>query len=266
MTDTTSPALAPSRNGAEPLVAVRGISKTFGSQTVLHSVDFEVAPGEIVVVMGISGSGKSTLLRIIAGLTQPDSGEVDIEGVAVVKDGAFLPAWETKRRAVGMVFQQYTLWPHMDVLANMALGPKRVMKEPPQETRKRAEAVLAEVGMGKYLLSQPMSLSGGQRQRVAIARALMMRPKLILCDEITSALDPPVAREVLGVLTKLKRDDGVGSVIVTHDMAFASQAADRVVFVEDGRIVEQAPPRVAFKNPASEGLRKFVEAVRWETD
>lgn len=267
MTDTNTAAVpASSGDGGQPLVAVRAISKSFGGQTVLHSVDFEVASGEIVVVMGISGSGKSTLLRIIAGLTKPDSGEVDIEGVPVVKDGGVLPTWATKRRTVGMVFQQYTLWPHMDVLANMALGPRRVMKENPAKTWKRAEAVLAEVGMAKYLRSQPLSLSGGQRQRVAIARALMMRPKLILCDEITSALDPPVAREVLSVLTKLKKDDGVGSVIVTHDMAFASQAADRVVFVEDGRIVEQAPPRIAFRNPQSEGLQKFVEAVRWETD
>jgi polar amino acid transport system ATP-binding protein len=154
----------------------------------------------------------------------------------------------------------------MTVLANMALGPKKIMHEGSNETLRRAEAVLAEVGMSRYIHTQPNALSGGQRQRVAIARALMMRPKLILCDEITSALDPPVAREVLGVLTRLKKDDGVGSVIVTHDIAFASQAADRVVFVEDGLIVAEAPPKVAFKNPTSEGLKRFVESVRWETE
>jgi polar amino acid transport system ATP-binding protein len=267
MTDTTTQkALMGTGTGSEPLVKVSAISKSFGNHVVLHSVDFEVAPGEIVVLMGVSGSGKSTLLRIITGLTQADAGDVEIEGVPVIKDGTFLDEWRKKKRLVGMVFQQYTLWPHMDVLANLALGPKKLFKEKAAETRRRAEGVLQEVGMAHHLLSQPMSLSGGERQRVAIARALMMRPKIILCDEITSALDPPVAREVLGVLTKLKKDDGIACVIVTHDMAFASQAADRVVFVEDGRIVEQADPRVAFKNPTSEGLRKFVDAVRWSVE
>ncbi len=244
------------------VVAGRGISKYFGKRCVLREVDFEVTPGEMLVVMGKSGSGKSTLLRVIAGLAQPETGELDISGLTVIKEGKHLDGWATQRRLVGMVFQQYTLWPHMSVYKNLALGPRRVLKQPESEIRSRAEAALDEVGLRDRIHSRPSELSGGQRQRVAIARALMMQPRVMLCDEITSALDPPIASGVLNILTNLARNDGIACVIVTHDMAFASKAADRVMFVEDGQILEQEEPSLAFSNPSSPGLREFVDALK----
>jgi polar amino acid transport system ATP-binding protein len=248
--------------GTRPIVVGRGLCKYFGDRCVLQDVDVEVAPGEMLVVMGKSGSGKSTLLRLIAGLTQPESGELEVDGAVVVRGGKHLEAWNEKRRQIGMVFQQYTLWPHMSVYKNLALGPRRVLKQGDSEIRERAEKALAEVGMPEHLHSRPLNLSGGERQRVAIARALMMQPRVLLCDEITSALDPPIASGILGVLSTLKREEGIACVIVTHDMAFASKAADRVMFVEDGRVVEQEEPKLAFSNPSSPGLRAFVEAMK----
>lgn len=245
-----------------PVVAGRGICKKFGDRIVMRDVDLEIASGEMLVVMGKSGSGKSTLLRILAGLAHMDTGELDVEGTPVMKDGEHLEAWKEKRRRIGMVFQQYTLWPHMSVYKNLALGPRKVLKQREEEIRRRAEAALSEVGMIDHIHSRPNSLSGGERQRVAIARALMMQPRVILCDEITSALDPPIAAGILGLLSTLTREEGIGCVIVTHDMAFASKAADRVIFVENGQVVEQEEPSVAFHNPSSPGLRAFVEALR----
>jgi polar amino acid transport system ATP-binding protein len=259
----TAVAAKPSQ-APEPVVVGRGMCKKFGDRAVMRDVDFEVAPGEMLVVMGKSGSGKSTLLRILAGLTHMDSGELHVEGTPVMKDGEHLEAWKEKRRLIGMVFQQYTLWPHMSVYKNLALGPQKVLKQGKNEITRRAEKALTEVGMIDHIHSRPSSLSGGERQRVAIARALMMQPRIILCDEITSALDPPIAAGILGLLSTLKREEGIGCVIVTHDMAFASKAADRVIFVEDGRVVEQEEPSVAFHNPSSPGLRAFVEALRVE--
>lgn len=248
------------------LVRTRELGKAFGARRVLQAVDFELAPSEIVVVMGASGGGKSTLLRLLAGLTLPDSGTIEIEGVKVVEGPRQLPAWRQKRGLIGMVFQQYTLWPHMDVYANLALAPRKTTKEVSSIIRKRAEKVLNEVGMIHHLHSRPRQLSGGERQRVAIARALMMRPRIILCDEITSALDPPVAHEVLEVLATLKREEGIAGVVVTHDVAFASKAADRVVFFENGRIVEEGSPGTTLRQPKSRGLRAFVEAVMPQTE
>ena len=257
-----APGAARQGNGGGAIVAGRGISKYFGQRCVLREVDFEVTPGEMLVVMGKSGSGKSTLLRVIAGLAQPETGELDISGLTVIKEGKHLDGWATQRRLVGMVFQQYTLWPHMSVYKNLALGPRRVLRQPESEIRSRAEAALDEVGLRDRMHSRPSELSGGQRQRVAIARALMMQPRVMLCDEITSALDPPIASGVLNILTNLARNDGIACVIVTHDMAFASKAADRVMFVEDGQILEQEEPSLAFSNPSSAGLREFVDALK----
>ena len=247
---------------AAPIVVGRGLCKYFGARCVLRDVDFEVMPGEMLVVMGKSGSGKSTLLRLIAGLAEPESGELDISGVTVARGGKHLESWKTQRRLIGMVFQQYTLWPHMSVYKNLAIGPRRVLKQPEREIRARAEVALAEVGLADRIHSRPSVLSGGERQRVAIARALMMQPRVMLCDEITSALDPPIASGVLGILSNLACNDGIACVIVSHDMAFASKAADRVMFVEDGRVVEQEEPSLAFSNPSSPGLRAFVEALK----
>jgi len=168
-----------------------------------------------------------------------------------------------ERAQIGMVFQNYTLWPHMNVCDNLALAPRQVLRESKNNIHKRAKVALAEVGMAQYFESRCSQLSGDERQRVAIARALMMRPKLILCDEITSALDPPVAAEVLGVLTKLKQEEGIGCVIVTHDMAFAAKAAVRVVFFEDGVIAEEGEANEVLNDPKTPGLRAFIDAVRY---
>jgi polar amino acid transport system ATP-binding protein len=246
-----------------PLVEVRNVSKAFHGRPVLEDVSLSVSAGEIVVAIGKSGSGKSTLLRIIAGLTEPDTGDIDMSGEPVVREGEYQPAWRTARAHVGMVFQNYTLWPHLNVRQNLGLAPRQVLRESPNVIAERAKRALHEVGMAHHLNSRCTQLSGGERQRVAIARALMMRPRLILCDEITSALDPPVAAEVLGVLSKLKEEEGIACLIVTHDMAFAAKAADRVVFFEHGAIAEAGDPRKVLRDPDTPGLRAFVDAIRF---
>jgi polar amino acid transport system ATP-binding protein len=245
------------------LVKARGLQKAFYGRTILSNVDFDMRKGDITVVIGKSGSGKSTLLRAIAGLTDPDDGQIDIDGTTVFQDNERTKEWAAASAEVGMVFQTYTLWPHMNVLDNLTLAPRKRLKLSEREARDRAEVALKEVGMGQHILSRSTQLSGGERQRVAIARALMMRPKLLLCDEITSALDPPVAAEVLDVLRRLKEEDGIAVALVTHDMAFASKAADRVVFFHNGEIAVNSTPDVAFGNCDNAELRKFVEAVRF---
>ncbi|TQJ34189.1 amino acid ABC transporter ATP-binding protein [Arthrobacter sp. SLBN-122] len=245
------------------LVEARGLQKAFGPRQILKNVDFEMNKGDITVIIGKSGSGKSTLLRALAGLTDPDEGQILIDGHTVFADQKRTKEWDNIRSEVGMVFQAYTLWPHMNVLDNLVLAPRKVRGAAASESRDRAEAALGEVGMAHHVLSKPTQLSGGERQRVAIARALMMKPKLLLCDEITSALDPPVAAEVLDVLRRLKEEDGIAVALVTHDMAFASKAADRVVFFHNGEIAVNATPEAAFDKCDNEDLKKFVDAVRF---
>ncbi|MGN7199570.1 amino acid ABC transporter ATP-binding protein [Arthrobacter sp. SAFR-044] len=245
------------------LVEARGLQKAFGPRQILKNVDFEMNKGDITVIIGKSGSGKSTLLRALAGLTDPDEGQILIDGHTVFADQKRTKEWDNIRSEVGMVFQAYTLWPHMNVLDNLVLAPRKVRGAAASESRDRAEAALGEVGMAHHILSKPTQLSGGERQRVAIARALMMKPKLLLCDEITSALDPPVAAEVLDVLRRLKEEDGIAVALVTHDMAFASKAADRVVFFHNGEIAVNATPEAAFDKCDNEDLKKFVDAVRF---
>lgn len=246
-----------------PLVTARGLQKSFGDRMILKNVDFDMRAGDITVIIGKSGSGKSTLLRAIAGLTDPDCGTMTIDGKVVFEDEERTDDWEEAEATVGMVFQSYTLWPHMDVLANLTLAPRKRLGLSADEARARAEVALAEVGMAPHLRSRPSQLSGGERQRVAIARALMMKPKLLLCDEITSALDPPVAAEVLEVLRRLKQEEGIAVALVTHDMAFASKAADRVVFFHEGEIAVNTTPHEAFNNCQDPNLEKFVAAVRF---
>jgi polar amino acid transport system ATP-binding protein len=245
------------------LVAVRGLEKSFGDRQILKNVDFDMRAGDITVIIGKSGSGKSTLLRAIAGLTDPDGGRMTIDGECVFENGARTEHWAEAEATVGMIFQSYTLWPHMNVLSNLTLAPRKRLGLSAEEALARAEAALAEVGMSQHLRSRPSQLSGGERQRVAIARALMMKPKLLLCDEITSALDPPVAAEVLGVLQRLKEDEGIAVALVTHDMAFASKAADRLVFFHEGEIAVNSTPDEAFNRCTDPHLEKFVAAVRF---
>jgi polar amino acid transport system ATP-binding protein len=248
---------------ASSLVSARNLRKEFHGSPVLDGVDFDVASGEICVVIGKSGSGKSTLLRVIAGLEEPEDGDVSIDAKLVRSGGTRTADWSHGASMVGMVFQSYTLWPHMNVLDNLVLAPRKILGLSAREARERAEAALDEVGMAHHIDSRSTQLSGGERQRVAIARALMMRPRVLLCDEITSALDPPVAAEVLGVLARLKQEDGIAVVLVTHDMAFASKAADRVVFFSRGRIAVDATPDEAFHHCENPELKAFVDAVRF---
>ncbi|MFF2315276.1 amino acid ABC transporter ATP-binding protein [Arthrobacter sp. NPDC058097] len=245
------------------LVSARGLQKSFGDRQILKNVDFDMRAGDITVIIGKSGSGKSTLLRALAGLTDPDEGRIVFDNEVVFEDQERTPAWEEVDSHIGMIFQSYTLWPHMDVAKNLTLAPRKKLGISEEEAIERAKRSLAEVGMSHHLHSKPSQLSGGERQRAAIARALMMQPKLLLCDEITSALDPPVAAEVLGVLRRLKQDEGIAVALVTHDMAFASKAADRVVFFHEGEIAVNATPDEAFNRCDNPDLKKFVDAVRF---
>lgn len=247
----------------QSLVTARGLVKRFHDRTVLDGVDFDIAGGEVTVIIGKSGSGKSTLLRVIAGLEDPEDGEVTMDDRVVLSEGKRTAEWKHGAEMVGMVFQSYTLWPHMNVLDNLCLAPRKILGLSASEAHARAEVALAEVGMAHHIRSSAPQLSGGERQRVAIARALMMRPRILLCDEITSALDPPVAAEVLGVLARLKQEEGLAVVLVTHDMAFASKAADRVVFFSDGRIAVNTTPDEAFHRCENPELKAFVDAVRF---
>lgn len=255
------PAPIPS-SSSDSLVSATNLCKEFHGNTVLDGVDFDVEAGQVNVIIGKSGSGKSTLLRVIAGLEEPEDGDVTIDGKQVRSAGMRTADWEHGASKVGMVFQSYTLWPHMGVLDNLTLAPRKILKMSASEAEDRAHTALSEVGMEHHIRSRSTQLSGGERQRVAIARALMMRPQVLLCDEITSALDPPVAAEVLGVLGRLKDEEGLAVCLVTHDMAFASKAADRVVFFLDGRIAVDATPDDAFHHCDNPELKAFVDAVR----
>lgn len=263
MVGTDQESTVDDRPASDHFLDLRNVTKAFYGRTVLKQVDFTLDKSEIAVMIGKSGSGKSTLLRIIAGLTQADGGDIDMMGERVVIDGEYQGSWKSHRNQIGMIFQSYTLWPHLNVRENLALAPKKVLGESKRDIDERAHIALADVGMAHHIDSRCGQLSGGERQRVAIARALMMRPKLLLCDEMTSALDPPVAAEVLGVITKLKEEDGIGCILVTHDMAFAAKAADRVAYFEDGVIAEEGDPRKLLQEPETEGLKKFVDAVRF---
>lgn len=245
------------------LVSARGLQKSFNDRMILKNVDFDMLAGDITVIIGKSGSGKSTLLRALAGLTAPDAGRIIFDGVEIFEGNSYTPAWDSKSAHVGMVFQSYTLWPHMNVLDNLTLAPRKKLGMSAADAEARAEIALEEVGMRQHLHSKPSQLSGGERQRVAIARALMMKPKLLLCDEITSALDPPVAAEVLEVLVRLKQDEGIAVALVTHDMAFASKAADRLVFFSNGEIAVNETPEKAFSGHGDPDLKKFLDAVRF---
>ena len=243
----------------KPILEVRHLSKRFDGNGVLKNVSFAMAEGEVIVVVGPSGCGKSTLLRCINGLERPDGGEILLDG-ARIDDGADLVQ---VRRQVGMVFQSYDLFPHMDVLANLTLGPVQAMKRPRPEVEAEAEKALERVGLAGKLHALPRQLSGGQKQRVALVRAMLMHPRLLLLDEITAALDPEMVREVLNVVLDLARD-GMTMMIVTHEMRFAEAVADRVLFLEGGCVLEEAPPREFFHNPRTERARQFLDTFEFD--
>ena len=243
------------------LVSVRGLSKRFGARTVLDGIDLEVRQGEAVTVIGASGSGKTTLLRCLNRLEQPDAGEIRVAGETMGRTATGRPADERhlarQRRLFGFVFQRFNLFPHLTAVQNVALGPRRVLGIGRAEAEARAERELARVRLQDHLHKRPSQLSGGQQQRVAIARALAMDPAVMLFDEPTSALDPELVQEVLDSMRALAAE-GMTMVVVTHEMRFARQAADRVVFMADGRIAEEGPPASLFGSPRDPRLQRFL--------
>ena len=240
-----------------PLVSIRGLCKSFGDIEVLHDVDLDIHHGEVVVVVGPSGSGKSTLCRCVNRLEQINSGTITLDGEPLPAEGRRLAQL---RADVGMVFQSFNLFAHRTILDNVTLGPIQVRGVPKREAETEARRLLDRVGVGDQAAKRPAELSGGQQQRVAIARALAMNPKLMLFDEPTSALDPELVGEVLDVMTSLAAD-GTTMVVVTHEMGFARKAANRVVFMSDGRIAEQGTPEEFFDRTGTARARDFLSKV-----
>ena len=241
----------------EPLVVMEGVNKYFGPLHVLKDINLTVHRGEVVVVIGPSGSGKSTLCRTINRLEPIDSGNITLDGEGLPEEGRALARL---RAEVGMVFQSFNLFAHKTILENVTLGPIKVKKLRAGEAKELAMELLDRVGVANQADKLPAQLSGGQQQRVAIARALAMRPKVILFDEPTSALDPEMVNEVLEVMVSLAKE-GMTMVVVTHEMGFARRAADRVVFMSDGQIVEDAEPDVFFDNPRSARAKDFLGKI-----
>lgn len=241
----------------EPILEVCHLSKSFGTHQVLRDVNFTVHPGDVTSILGSSGSGKSTLLRCINLLERPNQGEVRFHGRPITGRGTDASAYRTR---VGMVFQSFNLFSNMNVLENCMAGPVKVLRRSREEARARALRYLEQVGMAPYINARPRQLSGGQKQRVAIARALAMEPEVLLFDEPTSALDPEMVGEVLEVMKQLAAD-GMTMVVVTHEMGFAREVADRVIFMDDGYIVEQGTPEEVFGNPKEERTRSFLNKV-----
>jgi glutamate transport system ATP-binding protein len=239
------------------LVRLSGVNKHFGSLHVLRDVNLSVAAGEVVVVIGPSGSGKSTLCRTINRLETIDDGGIELDGQALPAEGRALAGL---RSEVGMVFQSFNLFAHKTVLENVMLAPMKVRRTPKAEARRTALELLTRVGVATQKDKYPAQLSGGQQQRVAIARSLAMRPKVMLFDEPTSALDPEMINEVLDVMTSLARE-GMTMIVVTHEMGFARRAADRVVFMADGQIIEDAAPSTFFTSPETERARDFLSKI-----
>jgi len=238
----------------EPLLRLDSVVKSFGDNLVLDGIDLEVESGEVLVVIGPSGSGKSTLLRCINLLEPLDSGRISFEGIEITAKGTDL---SHVRQQIGMVFQQFNLFPHLTVLDNLTLAARRIRKLGRNEAESRAHLLLAQVGLEEKANQHPHQLSGGQQQRVAIARALMMEPHVMLFDEVTSALDPELVGEVLVVMRDMARD-GMTMLVVTHEMQFAREVGDRLIFMDEGKIVEQGVPADVLDQPHEERTRQFL--------
>jgi len=239
----------------EKIIEVQHLSKTFGTNEVLKDIDFSVNKGEVVCIIGSSGSGKSTLLRCINLLEKPSGGKIIYKGKNILDDEHDLRAYRTK---LGMVFQQFNLFNNHNVLSNCMVGQIKVLKRSKEEAKEIAMKYLKVVGMEQFINAKPRQLSGGQKQRVAIARALSMDPEVMLFDEPTSALDPEMVGEVLKVMRELA-ESGLTMLIVTHEMGFAKEVADRVVFMDNGVIAEEGSPEQIFNNPAQERTREFLK-------
>ncbi|WP_034949021.1 amino acid ABC transporter ATP-binding protein [Erwinia oleae] len=241
-----------------PLITINQVQKYYGENHVLKGVDLDIDMGEVVSIIGRSGSGKSTLLRCINGLEAYQDGSIKLGGMTITHRDA--QAREISR-SIGMVFQNFNLFPHMTALENVMLAPRRVLKKKETACRDLAARMLEKVGLGDRMDYYPSSLSGGQQQRVAIARALAMNPKVLLCDEITSALDPELVGEVLKVLEQLAKE-GMTLILVTHEMNFAREVGDRVVFMHEGRVREQGESKALFASPQTPELKQFISSVR----
>jgi polar amino acid transport system ATP-binding protein len=252
---------------SELMVKAEAVHKSFGRLEVLRGIDLEVTRGEVMCVLGPSGSGKSTFLRCINHLEKINAGRLSVDGELVGYREAGGKLYELrenevarKRAEIGMVFQHFNLFPHMTALENVALGPIRVKGMPRSDARNRGQQLLNQVGLGDKLDTYPVALSGGQQQRVAIARALAMEPKLMLFDEPTSALDPELVGDVLDAMRQLARD-GMTMIVVTHEMGFAREVADQVVFMDEGVVVESGPPAAVLGSPRHERTRAFLSKV-----
>lgn len=246
---------------AEPILTVEHLVKGYGENTVLDDISFSVRPGEVVVVVGPSGCGKSTLLRCINALEPTQRGRVRLGNETVAYGGKGLMSL---RQRIGMVFQSYELFPHLTVLDNVMLAPLKVAKRPKDEVQKEAEALLDRVNLLNKARSYPRELSGGQKQRVAIVRALAMHPEILLFDEVTAALDPEMVREVLDVMLDLAKQ-GRTMIIVTHEMQFARAIADRVIFLDSGKIIEESTPEAFFDHPKTERAQKFLRTFTFDS-
>jgi polar amino acid transport system ATP-binding protein len=241
-------------SGREPVVRLEGVRKSFGDNLVLDGIDLSVDPGEVLVVIGPSGSGKSTLLRCVNLLEPIDSGRIFFEGEDLTRRGVKV---DRIRQRIGIVFQQFNLFPHLRAIDNLTLAARRVAHLPRREAETRAHELLERVGLHAKARSYPHQLSGGQQQRIAIARALMMRPHVMLFDEVTSALDPELVGEVLVVMRDLA-EEGMTMLVVTHEMQFARDVGDRLIFMDDGRIVEEGRPKEVLDRPEAERTRRFL--------
>ena len=253
---------------ASSLIRFRQVRKSYGAVNVLDNLDLDIAEGEKVAIIGPSGSGKTTILRLLMTLERYESGTIEVGGelLGLRRQGdRLIPDTEAHlrqvRKQIGMVFQHFNLFPHMTALQNVIEAPIRVLRLSRAEAEARARDLFAMVGLQEKAASYPRHLSGGQQQRVAIARALAMRPRIMLFDEVTSALDPELVGEVLQVIRRLAKELGMTMLIVTHEMSFARDVADRIIFMEKGRIVEEGEPGVIFREPRSERTRAFLKAV-----
>jgi polar amino acid transport system ATP-binding protein len=241
------------------LLSIQHLQKSFAESHILQGIDLDVKQGEVVVILGPSGCGKSTLLRCINGLEKIQGGTINLAGSGVL--GKDL-AWVDVRQKIGMVFQNYELFGHMNVIDNILLGPLKVQKRTRAEAEKVADELLKRVGLYDRKRDYPRQLSGGQKQRIAIVRSLVMQPQVILLDEITAALDPEMVREVLDVVLKLAHE-GMTMLIVTHEMSFARKVADRIIFMDKGKIIEQATPEQFFEHPQTERAKAFLNMLNY---
>lgn len=238
-----------------PFIQINALQKEFSGHRVLDGINLNINEGEVVVILGPSGCGKSTLLRCLNGLEKKSAGQIVFSGVEAPMDEA---GWRQRRASIGMVFQNYHLFPHLNVLDNIVLGPSKVLGRPRQELEREAHQLLERVGLAHKWNAYPRELSGGQQQRIAIVRALAMKPEVMLFDEVTAALDPEMVKEVLEVILQLAAE-GMTMLLVTHELAFARAVADRIIFMDQGRICEQADPEQFFNQPRTERARQFLD-------